>query len=99
MKAMKIALVIGITAICTLPAMAAPHHGHHHRGNDGLRLAANIVGVVRNALQFQTPQVVTQPIVVTPPPVIHCPPPRHHHRPLPPPPPPRHGHHKGHGRR
>ena len=100
MKAVKIALVIGVAAVCTLPVAAGPHHGRHHHGNDGVRLAANIVGLVKNALQIQQPVVVTAPaVVVTPPPVVHCPPPRRHHRPLPPPPPWKGHHHRGHGRR
>ena len=101
MKAVKIALVIGVAAVCTLPVAAGSHHGRHHHGNDGVRLAANIVvGLVKNALQIQQPVVVTAPaVVVTPPPVVHCPPPRRHNRPLPPPPPRKGHHHRGHGRR
>ena len=104
MKAMKITLVMGIAALFTLPAMAGPrHHGHHH-DNDGVRLAANIVGLDKNALQVPAtvvtpaPVVVAPPAVVAPAPVFHCPPPPRHHRPLPP---PRHHHkpHRGHGRR
>lgn len=104
MRNTKIALVIAVAAVCTLPAMAGPHHRDHH-GNDGVRLAANIIGLVNTALK---PKVVTVPVAVTPPPVvvthpapvIHCPPPPpRHHRPLPPPR-ARHGHHKGgHGKR
>ncbi|MBQ9753145.1 MAG: hypothetical protein IJV93_00160 [Lentisphaeria bacterium] len=104
MKAMKIALVLGIAAICTVPAMAGPHHGRgaHHRGNDGVRLAANIIGLVNTALRAPAAVVTPPPVLVTPPPVIrHCPPPpRHHHyRPAPPPPRRHHGHHRVHGRR
>ena len=103
MKAMKIALVLGIAAICTVPAMAGPHHGRgaHHRGNDGVRLAANIIGLVNTALRAPAAVVTPPPVVVTPPPVIrHCPPPPRHHHYRPAPPPRRHhGHHRVHGRR
>lgn len=68
----KIVCGIVLAGITVLPAMAGGHGGDHHRhdrGNDGVRLAAEIVGLVRNVL-------APAPVVVhhTPPP----PPPRHH---------------------
>ena len=88
MKVFKIALGIGIIGLCAMPVMAGPHHGrHHHHGNDGVRLAANIIGLVGAALQGPQTAVTQPAVVVTPPPVVHCPPPPRvvHYRPAPPP--------------
>ena len=70
MKKMMIALV-GMTAILVaVPETMAGHHGHKDKGNDGLRLAAGIVNLVKHALT-PTPQVVYQP--APPPVVVHKP--------------------------
>ena len=63
---------------------------HHHKHDDGLRLAAGIVGLVANVLA-PTPVVVAAPPPPPPPPVVVTQPPppviiRHpayHHRPAP----------------
>lgn len=104
MKFTKIAFGIVLAAACTLPAMAGPHHRDHrrHHDNDGVRLAANIIGLVGAVLQPAPKVVVAPPPVVhcpPPAPVVHCPPPpprHHHHRPAPP---PRHHGPRHHGRR
>jgi hypothetical protein len=89
-------------------AFAGPPPCHHDRGNSGVRLAADIVGLVGASLDILSPRpvIVTQPAVTevvytpatqviytTPAPVVYT-------RPVyrwtpPPPPPPRH--HSGHG--
>ena len=66
MKKMMIVLV-GMTAILVaVPETMAGHHGHKDKGNDGLRLAAGIVNLVKYAIT-PAPQVVYQP---APPPVV-----------------------------
>ncbi|MBR2373467.1 MAG: hypothetical protein IKA87_04480 [Lentisphaeria bacterium] len=82
MIAAKIFLGVGVAFLCACPVMAGArgHHPHHRGGNDGVRLAANIIGLVGAALKTAEPA----PIVITPPP----PPPRylvpparpHHHK-------------------
>ena len=63
-------IVCGIVAagIAVVPAMAGEHGGHHrhHGGNDGVRLAAEIIGVVRHALE-PAPVVVHHPAPPPPP--------------------------------
>ena len=81
------AVVIGTSAF------AGEHHHEHHKGNDGVRLAASIVNLVGNVLGGPSVTVYHEP----PAPVyarpVHCPPP--------PPPAPHHHHHDrrpgGHG--
>ena len=81
------AVVIGTSAF------AGEHHHEHHKGNDGVRLAASIVNLVGNVLGGPSVAVYHEP----PAPVyarpVHCPPP--------PPPAPHHHHHDrrpgGHG--
>ena len=70
------AVVIGTSAF------AGEHHHEHHKGNDGVRLAASIVNLVGNVLGGPSVTVYHEP----PAPVYarpaHCPPPpppRHHH--------------------
>ena len=48
----KIVCGIALAGIAVFPATAGEHGGHHrhHEGNNGVRLAAEIVGLVRNAL-------------------------------------------------
>ena len=73
MKIVKIACCLGIVGLCAVPAMAHGHHRHHH--NDGIRLAANVVGLV-GAVVKPAPVIVTQPAVVAAPaPVVVAPPP------------------------
>ena len=63
----KIVCGIAVAGIAVVPAMAGEHGGHHHGGNDGVRLAAEIIGVVRQALA-PTPVVVHHPAPPPPPP-------------------------------
>ena len=90
----KVKTILGVllvTAIAT-PAFAGPHHKHDKRHNEGVHLAAEIIGLVGQALRVTAPPpktvVVTQPapppppvqtVVVTQPaprPVVVTPPPR-----------------------
>ena len=57
---MKKQLIV-LVAITAGALMAAPHHAPHH-GNDGVRLAADIVRLVGTGLQIINPQ----PVVVAP---------------------------------
>ena len=74
MKKMMIGLVGMATVMFAAPeTMAAPHGHKHDRGNDGLRLAAGIVHLVKEVVA-PTPAVVTpRPIVVAPPPAVVTP--------------------------
>ena len=90
MNLKKITLALIVVGGCTLPVMAG--HGHHHKENDGVRLAAEIIGLVGAVLNPQPAVVVTPaPVVVAPPPppppiVVPVPPaPVIIHRPAPPP--------------
>ena len=88
MNLKKFTLALIVVGGCTLPVMAG--HGHHHKENDGVRLAAEIIGLVGAVLN-------PQPVVVTPAPVVVAPPPPvviHRHTPL-----PRRIHHPHHRRR
>ena len=87
----KIVCGIALAGVVALPAMAGGRgdHHRHHGGNDGVRLAAEIIGLVRTALT-PVPAVTFRP---EPPP-----PPRHEVRH----PAPHHGPHAPaphHGRR
>lgn len=78
--AKKILCGIAVCGIAVVPAMAGEHGGCHRGGrggNDGVRLAAEIIGVVRNAL---TPGTAAFRPAAPPPP-----PPHHHvvHREIP----------------
>ena len=64
-----------------------PGHGHHHHGNDGVRLATDIVNLVGASLNvltggpvYITPPPPPPPVVVVPPPpprpIVVAPPPR-----------------------
>ena len=68
----KIVCGIALVGITIVPAMAGGHGGHHHHdhGNDGVRLAAEIVGLVRNVF---TPAPALRHPAPPPPPE----PPRH----------------------
>ena len=97
---MMIAFVGMAAMLVAVPeTMAAPHGGKHHKGNDGLRLAAGIVHLVKEVINPAPvviapprPVVVTppRPVIVTPPrPVIVKPEPKRHtplrqHKPAPP---------------
>ena len=75
MKKMTIGLLAAAAMMLTVPEAVAGHHGkHHEKGNDGLRLAAGIVNLVKEIIT-PAPQVVyaPQPAVIAPPP----PPPVH----------------------
>ena len=88
MKKLLIGLAGAAVMFTAIPeAAAGPHHhrGHHHRGNDGLRLAAGIVHLVKEVVAPAPVVVAPAPVVVAPRVVYHRPlPPRHHHRPAPP---------------
>ena len=67
---MKKFLVI-IICLCTVAAFArGPHHGrhHHHRGHDGVWLAAGITSIVANGISILN--AVTTPRYVAPTPVV-----------------------------
>ena len=92
MKKMMIAFVGMAAMLVAVPeTMAAPHGDKHHKGNDGLRLAAGIVHLVKEVIN-PAPVVIAppRPVVVTPPrPVIVKPEPKRHtpprqHKPAPP---------------
>ena len=73
----KVKTILGVllvTAIAT-PAFAGPHHKHDKRHNEGVHLAAEIIGLVGQALRITTPPppppqtvIVTQP--APPPPLV-----------------------------
>ena len=77
----KIITVAAFAIFAGTAAYAAPHH---HGGNNGVRLATDIVRLVGATVNTIAPR----PVVVAPPPPVKVvvPPPRHH-RPAPPPPP------------
>lgn len=67
---MKKFLVI-VMCLCTVAAFArGPHHGrhHHHRGHDGVWLAAGITSIVANGISILN--AVTTPRYVAPTPVV-----------------------------
>ena len=70
---MKKFLVI-IICLCTVAAFArGPHHGrhHHHRGHDGVWLAAGITSIVANGIGILN--AVSSPRYVTTAPVVQTP--------------------------
>ena len=71
----KIVCGIALVGITIVPVMAGGHGGNHHHdhGNDGVRLAAEIVGLVRNI--FEPTPAPRHPAPPPPPPE----PARHHH--------------------
>ena len=94
MKKMIIATLGAAMMLAVVPeTMAAPHGHKGHRDNDGLRLAAGIVHLVKSVIA-PAPVVVAPPpppVVVVPPrrPVVvtpprHIPPAPRHHRQAPP---------------
>ncbi len=89
-------LTVAAFAIFAGTAAYAGHH-HHHGGNQGVRLATDIVRLVGATLNTVAPR----PVVIAPPPPVKVvvPPPRRHYRPAPPPPPARHHHHGKRGHR
>ena len=85
MKKMMIGLVGMATVMFAAPeTMAAPHGHKHDRGNDGLRLAAGIVHLVKEVVAPTPVVIAPPPAVVTPRPIVVAPPPavkapaRHH---------------------
>ena len=74
---MKKCFIIAMCLCTTLAFARSPHHrGHrHHRGGDGVWLAAGITGIVANGINIlnavTTPRYVapirTAPVVTTPP--------------------------------
>ena len=87
MKKMMIGLVGMAAVMLAVPeTMAAPHGRKHDRGNDGLRLAAGIVHLVREVIaptpvvvpQYQTVVTTPRPAVITPRPVVVRAPQRNH---------------------
>ena len=70
---MKKFLVV-IICLCTVAAFArGPHHGlhHHHRGHDGVWLAAGITSIVANGIGILN--AVTTPRYAAPTPVVTTP--------------------------
>lgn len=74
---MKKCFIIAMCLCSTLAFARSPHHKghHHHRGGDGVWLAAGITGIVANSINIinavTTPRYVvpfrTAPVVTTPP--------------------------------
>ena len=74
---MKKCFIIAMCLCSTLAFARSPHHGwhRHHRGGDGVWLAAGITGIVANGINIlnavTTPRYVapirTAPVVTTPP--------------------------------
>ena len=74
---MKKCFIIAMCLCTTLAFARSPHHGwhRHHRGGDGVWLAAGITGIVANIINIlnavTTPRYVapirTAPVVTTPP--------------------------------
>lgn len=58
MNLKKFTLALVVVGGCTLPVMAG--HGHHHKENDGVRLAAEIIGLVGAVLNPQPTTVVAK---------------------------------------
>ena len=85
MKKMMITLLAAAAMLIAVPETMAGHHGHQRdKGNNGLKIAAGIVNLVKNIVA-PAPQVVyTPPAAIVPPP-----PPRHEYR-RPAPPKPHH---------
>lgn len=85
-KLFKITVVAAVT-FTAAGAFAGPrHHNKHHKGNDGVRLAADIINLVDSSLRLltgtpRTVVVAPQPaVVVAPPPppaqvIVTAPPP------------------------
>ena len=72
---MKKFLVI-VMCLCSAVAFARPPHGghhgrHHHRGNDGVWLAAGITSIVANGISILN--AVSSPRYVSPAPVVQTP--------------------------
>ena len=83
MKKMMFVLLGAAAMLFAVPETMAGHHDHH-KGNDGLRLAAGIVNLVKEIIA-PAPQVVYAPpaaVMAPPPPRVHRPePPRKNHKP------------------
>lgn len=89
MKKLWIGLIAAALMLAMVPETMAGHHGHRReKGNDGLRLAAGIVHLVKEIIAPAPTVIVPQaPAIVPPRPVYH-------HRPAPPPKPRHHRNHK-----
>ena len=74
---MKKCFIIAMCLCSTLAFARSPHHGwhRHHRGGDGVWLAAGITGIVANGINIinavttprYTDPIRTAPVVTTPP--------------------------------
>ena len=75
---MKKFIVFGIALLCGATLCARPHHGGHHHGSKGVRLATDIVNLVGASVNTVAAVVAPRPAVVVapPPPVVVAPPPR-----------------------
>lgn len=94
MKKLTVGLLGMAAMLIVVPeTMAAPHGGRHGKGNEGLRLAAGIVHLVKEAITPAPQRVIVQrprPAVIVPPrhavkyhkPKPHTPPRKH--KPAPP---------------
>ena len=69
---MKKCFIIAMCLCSTLAFARSPHHGwhRHHRGGDGVWLAAGITGIVANSINIlnavSSPRYVPAPVVTTP---------------------------------
>ena len=94
MKKLTVGLLGMAAMLVVVPeTMAAPHGGRHGKGNEGLRLAAGIVHLVKEAITPAPQRVIVQrprPAVIVPPRhVVTHHKPKHHtpprkHKPAPP---------------
>ncbi|MBR2911974.1 MAG: hypothetical protein IKC05_10210, partial [Lentisphaeria bacterium] len=65
---MKKLIVFGVALLCGATLCARPHHGRHHHGNKGVRLATDIVNLVGASVNTVAAVVAPRPAVVVAPP-------------------------------
>ena len=67
-------MMVAAAMITGTAVFAGPHHGrHHHKGNDGLALAAGIVHLVKEVIAPTPVVVAPAPAVVAPAPAVVAP--------------------------